>query len=150
MFLRTRYHLIFCKPFPWIVHWGIYYQLGFHVWSEIAGSNRGRSRGRVQLCAPPAPSWDDLRFSNTTGILQQKTMWFICVQLEQETSAPPPKKESWIRPWVRMKGRYHLMTNRKWCWPLLQISRTHFQLMFHGFWWPGQLPRNRMTCLRWW
>ena len=24
-------------------------------------------------------------------------MWFICVEVEQETSAPPPKK-SWIRP----------------------------------------------------
>ena len=36
--------------------------------------------------------WDDLRFSNTTGILQKKkTMWFIGVEAEKETSAPPPK-----------------------------------------------------------
>ena len=42
--------------------------------------------------APP-PLWDDLRFSNTTGILpKKKTMWFIGVEVEQETSAPPPKK----------------------------------------------------------
>ena len=35
----------------------------------------------------------DLRFSNTTGILQKKkTVWFIGVEVEQETSAPPPKK----------------------------------------------------------
>ena len=27
-------------------------------------------------------------------------MWFIGVEVEQETSAPPPKKKSWIRPWV--------------------------------------------------
>ena len=41
---------------------------------------------------PPLPR-DDLRFSYTTGILQQKkTMWFIGVEVEQETSAPPPKK----------------------------------------------------------
>ena len=41
---------------------------------------------------PPPP--DDLRFSNTTGILQKKkTMWFIGVEVEQETSAPPPKKD---------------------------------------------------------
>ena len=39
---------------------------------------------------PPPPHRDDLRFSNTTGILPKKTMWFIGV--EQETSAPPPKK----------------------------------------------------------
>ena len=25
-------------------------------------------------------------------------MWFIGVEVEQETSAPPPKKNSWIRP----------------------------------------------------
>ena len=36
------------------------------------------------------PPWDDLRFSNTTGFLQKK--WFIGVEVEQETSAPPPKK----------------------------------------------------------
>ena len=32
-------------------------------------------------------------FSNITGILpKKKTMWFIGVEVEQETSAPPPKK----------------------------------------------------------
>ena len=47
--------------------------------------------------APPPPP-DDLRFSNTIGILQEKkTMWFIGVEVEKETSAPPPKK-FWIRP----------------------------------------------------
>ena len=25
-------------------------------------------------------------------------MWFVGVEVEQETSAPPPKKKSWIRP----------------------------------------------------
>ena len=68
---------------------------------------RGRSRGRVQgvrgggpgVPPPPPPPRDDLRFSNTIGILQkQKTMWSIGVEVEQETSAPPPKKKSWIRP----------------------------------------------------
>ena len=39
------------------------------------------------------PPRDDLRFSNTTGILQKKrTMWFIGVEVEQETIAPPLKK----------------------------------------------------------
>ena len=39
------------------------------------------------------PFRDDLPFSNTTGILQKKkTMWFIGVEVEQETSTPPPKK----------------------------------------------------------
>ena len=48
---------------------------------------------------PPPPSRDDLRFSNTTGILQKKkTMWFIGVEVEQETSAPPPKKNPGSAP----------------------------------------------------
>ena len=42
---------------------------------------------------------DDLRFSNTTGILQtKKPMWFIGVEVEQETSAPPPKKNPGSAP----------------------------------------------------
>ena len=46
--------------------------------------------GGCKGCAPPPPR-DDHRFSNTTGILQKKTMWFIGVEVEQETSATPPK-----------------------------------------------------------
>ena len=57
----------------------------------FAPHRRGGSRGRVQGVRTPPP-WDDLRFSNTTGILQKKeTMWFIGVEVEQETSALPPK-----------------------------------------------------------
>ena len=52
-------------------------------------NSRGGSRGRVQRVRTPPPR-DDLRFSNTTGILQKKTMWFIGVEVEQEMSAPPP------------------------------------------------------------
>ena len=48
-------------------------------------------------CAPPLPPRDDLRFSNTTGILQKK-LWFIGVEVEQETSAPPPKKNPGSAP----------------------------------------------------
>ena len=41
---------------------------------------------------------DDLRFSNTTGILQKKTVWLIGVEVEQETSAPPPKNNPGSAP----------------------------------------------------
>ena len=55
--------------------------------ADLGGGCRG--------CAfPPPLPWDDLRFSNTTGILQKKKMWCIGVEVEQETSAPPPKKYS--------------------------------------------------------
>ena len=52
----------------------------------------------VRTPPPPHPR-DDLRFSNTTGILQKKkTMWFIGVEVEQETSAPPPRKNPGSAP----------------------------------------------------
>ena len=57
---------------------------------------RGGSRGRVR--GVHTPPWDDLWFFNTTGILQKKTMWFIGVEVEQETSAPPPKKNPGSAP----------------------------------------------------
>ena len=52
----------------------------------------------------PPPRRDDLRFSNTTGILQKKkTMWFIGVEVEQETSASPPKKNPGSAPEMTRK-----------------------------------------------
>ena len=52
--------------------------------ADLGGGCRG--------CAPPPPR-DDLRFSNTTVILpKKKTMCFIGVEVEQETSAPLLKK----------------------------------------------------------
>ena len=59
---------------------------------------RGGSRGRVQGVRTLPPPRDDLRFSNTTGILQKKTMWFIGVEVKQETIAPPPKKNPGSAP----------------------------------------------------
>ena len=38
-------------------------------------------------------------------------MWFISVQVEQDTSAHPPKKRSWIRPCIRTFCG-HLFNNR--------------------------------------
>ena len=58
---------------------------------------RGRSRGRVQGVRIPLPEI-------TCGFLTQlvfcktKTMWFIGVEVEQETSAPPPKKNPGSAP----------------------------------------------------
>ena len=53
--------------------------------------DRGGSRGRVQGVRTPRPQM-------TCGFLiklvkkKKKTMWFIGVEGEQETSAPPPKR----------------------------------------------------------
>ena len=54
-------------------------------------------RGGCRGMRTPSPR-DDLRFSNTTGILQKKTMWFIGVEVEQETSAPSLKKNPGSAP----------------------------------------------------
>ena len=50
------------------------------------------------------PPWDDLRFSNTTGILQKKkkTMRFVGVEVEQEKSTPPPKKNPGSAPVITL------------------------------------------------
>ena len=56
----------------------------------------GRCKGFAP--SPPSPPSDDLRFSNTTGILPKKTMWFISVEVEQETSASHPKKNPGSAP----------------------------------------------------
>ena len=61
---------------------------------SLAGADLG---GGCMGCAPPPPPRDDLRFSNTTGILQKK-MWFIGVEVEQWTSAPPPTKNPGSTP----------------------------------------------------
>ena len=56
---------------------------------------RSKEYGRDKL----PPPWDDLRFSNTTGILpKKKTMRFIGVEVEQGMSAPPPKKNPGAAP----------------------------------------------------
>ena len=61
-----------------------------------AGADLG---GGWKGCAPPPPPWDDLRFTNTTGILQKKKNYVVYgVEVEQETSAPPSKKNPGSAP----------------------------------------------------
>ena len=65
-------------------------------WKSPTGADLGRGcRG----CAPPLPPRE-----MTCGFLiqlvfcQKKIMWFIGVEVEQETSAPPPKKNPGSAP----------------------------------------------------
>ena len=62
----------------------------------FAGADLGEGAGGAPPLPPPPR--DDLRLSNTTGILQKKNMWFIGVEVKQETSAPPPKKSPGSAP----------------------------------------------------
>ena len=67
----------------------LYHRLG--TGADLGGGCRG--------CAPPPPPPE-----MTCGFLIQlvfckkKTMWFIGVEVEQETSAPPPKKNPGSAP----------------------------------------------------
>ena len=76
IFILTQIKLIFTK------------EIRHSAGADLGGGCRG---------CTPTPR-DDLRFSNTTGILQKKTMWFIGVEVEEETSAPPPKKNPGSAP----------------------------------------------------
>ena len=66
------------------------------------GSRGGGQEGRSPTPPPPTPEM-------TCGFLIQlvfckkKTMWFTGVEVEQETSAPPPKKNPGSAPELREK-----------------------------------------------
>ena len=59
---------------------------------------RGGSMGRVQGVDTPPPLEMTCGFRIQLVFCQKKTMWFICVEVEQETSAPPPKKNPGSAP----------------------------------------------------
>ena len=95
----TNLNIMKCESKVWlwwsfffVVHSATILVFRWHTGADLGGGCRG--------CDPPP--WDDLRFSNTTGILPKKkknnNKWFIGVEVEQETSAPPPKKIP-DRPW---------------------------------------------------
>ena len=60
---------------------------------------RGGSRGRGQGVRTPAPPEMTCGFLIQLVFCKEKeTMWFIGVEVEQETSAPPPKKNPGSAP----------------------------------------------------
>ena len=82
----------------------------------------------MQGVRTPPPSRDDLRFSNTIGILQKKTMWFIGVEVE--TSAPPPKKNPGSAP-VAMEFIYAVILYYYFFTKLrVTMSDTKYQYSF--------------------
>ena len=92
---------------------------------QIKASNSGADLGGgCRGCAPPPPR-DDLRFSNTTGILQKKrkTMWFIGVEVEQETSAPTPKKNPGSAPAICV--RVNVIKIKLQCKYIKAINKDH-------------------------
>ena len=62
----------------------------------------------MQEVRTPPPPWDDLRFSNTTGILPKKKNYVVYpgAEVEQQTSAPPPKKNPGSAPEESLREVY--------------------------------------------
>ena len=60
----------------------------------ISGADLG---GGCRGCAPPSPEMS-CGFLIQLVFCKQKTMWFTGVEVEQETSAPPPKKNPGSAP----------------------------------------------------
>ena len=58
---------------------------------------RGGPRGRVQ--GVRTLPWDDLRFSNTTGILHKKNYVAYWCWRRARDECTPSWKKSWMRPW---------------------------------------------------
>ena len=80
--------------------------LGIVLWSSKAIVCRGGSRGRVQGVRTPPEI--------TCGFLIQlvfckkkKTIWFIGVEVGQETCAPPPKKNLGSAPGLVVTQAQH-------------------------------------------
>ena len=73
------------------------------------------------------PPRDDLRFSNTTGILQkkQKSMGFIGFEVGQETSAPPPKKNPGSAPEYTLFYNTRSEKNTIFVFPMVTILQWH-------------------------
>ena len=62
--------------------------------AECQGQILGEGAGGAH---PPPPEMTCGFLIQLVSCKKKKTMWFIGVEVEQKTSAPPPKK-SWIRP----------------------------------------------------
>ena len=56
------------------------------------------------MCTPPPPEITCSFLIQLVFYQKKKTMWFIGVEVEQETSVPPPKKNSGSAPGFVFKG----------------------------------------------
>ena len=59
---------------------------------------RGGSRGRVQGVRTPPPKMTCGFLIQLVFCQKKQTMWFVGVEVEQETSAPPPRKNPGSAP----------------------------------------------------
>ena len=65
----------------------------FDLFNEGTGADLG---GGCRGCAPPSEM--NRGFLIQLVFCQKKTLWFVGVEVEQETSAPPPRKNPGSAP----------------------------------------------------
>ena len=87
--------------------------------------DRGGSRGSVHgVRTPPPPEMTCGFLIQLLFCQKKKTMWFIGVEVEQETSAPPPKKnpgsalERFLLLAIKIITRRYYSSRSLWCWGL--------------------------------
>ena len=74
-----------------------------------AGADLG---GGCSGCAPPLPPEMTCGFLIQLVFCKKKTMWFIGVEVEQETSAPPPKNNPGSAPEKARRSSHLQMWNQ--------------------------------------
>ena len=79
-----------------------YFQLLVMIWGKLSkgelGSHAGADLGEGAGGAHPPPPEMTCGFLIQLVFCKKKTMWFIGVEVEQETRAPPPKKNPGSAP----------------------------------------------------
>ena len=83
-------------------------------------------RGGCRGCAPSPLRWPSVFWYNWYSA-KKKTMWFIGVEVEQEMSAPPPKKNPGSAPAMpvtfnQLDGCIHLVIHRRPRCSMCQIN----------------------------
>ena len=83
---------------------------GFNAQIAYMWELRGRSMGRVKGVRTSPPEMT-CSFLIQLAFCKKKTMWFIGVEVEQETSAPPPKKNPGSAPGATVRQKVGLWIN---------------------------------------
>ena len=87
---------------------------------------RGGSRGRVQGVRTPTPPEMTCSFLIQLVFCKKKTMWFIGVEVEQGTSAPPPKKNPGSALWTAAVNPFISLLHppSPWCEWCVKVDHT--------------------------
>ena len=106
--------------------------LGLSTGADLGGGCRG-------CASPPSPEMS----CGFLVLCQKKTMWFIGVEVEQETSAPPPKKI--LDPRRQFYGHLSIMSSNEY---LILASKLRLRFALLNSQKGSQRPRDRPTCPR--